>query len=157
MDTNGTAVVRGVDAVALAMTPPFSAAIAWVGSRGAAVLEVAEQFARRALGAEDPDPTAVGRGMTAYTAGIVTGARLRGREVGLPDDGALLEAVGTAGRRGTQRVVAEHCDLASVAAAEQLCASTLGRGVSDPEGRLPKALHQLFEEGLAVGLTLAAC
>jgi len=144
-----------VNEIALAMTPSFSAAIAWVAARGTTVLEAAEQFARRAFAGAEPDPAALGRGMTAYTAGIVTGARLRGREVGLPDDGALLEAVGAAGRRGTQRVVAENCDLAHVAAAEMLCASTLGRGVADPHGRLPKAIQQLFEEGLAVGLTLA--
>lgn len=100
-------------------------------------------------------------GGEAFTAGFLIGAHVR-EPTGDPRPGtqaALSRAVEEVRERGRHAVIADHCDLASVARLETVYAEALvdsmgGAGVD--RNALEKPVTRIFEAGLAVGLELGA-
>jgi hypothetical protein len=111
-------------------------------------------------GLPDRRGAVVAYGGEAFTAGFLIGAHLG------PPDGArvgstqarLSRAVGAVQERGRHAVIADHCDLASVARLETVYSDALVQSM-DADGQEVEQLRtpvtQIFEAGLAVGLELA--
>jgi hypothetical protein len=99
----------------------------------------------------------VSYGGEAFTAGFLIGVHLR-QESRL--DAALLAvAVDAVQERGRHAVIADHCDLASVAALETVYSDALveSMAVGEEEREVLRApVTSIFEAGLAVGLALAS-
>jgi hypothetical protein len=121
--------------------------LAWLG------IGVAEEV----LGALSERLEAVANGAEAFTAGFLIGAylphgaRLRGR------GDTVAWAVERVRERGRHAVIADYCDLDTVARFEQVYAEALVDGVDLPElerSQLQGPLTILFESGLATGLVL---
>jgi hypothetical protein len=99
----------------------------------------------------------VSYGGEAFTAGFLIGVHLHGRAVSEP--AKMTAAVDLVQERGRHAVIAEHCDLASVARLEDVYAGALVESLTlaDPDGdRLRSPLTRIFEAGLAVGLELGS-
>ena len=106
---------------------------------------------------------AEGRGMIvsfaaeAFTAGFLIGVHLDGEPQPAPE--RLGPAVDLVQARGRHAVIAEHCDLASVARLETVYSEALveSMGVAGREqGALRAPVTRVFEAGLAVGLELGS-
>lgn len=89
----------------------------------------------------------------AFTAGFLIGVHLASEPRAAPE--RLGTAVDLVQVRGRHAVIADHCDLASVARLETVYADSLveSAAVDDAES-LRAPLTSLFEAGLAVGLEL---
>ena len=103
----------------------------------------------------------VAYGGEAFTAGFLIGAHLAPRPSARVSEtrSRLSRAVDAVQERGRHAVIADHCDLVSVARLETVYADALvaSMGVADTDGaewRTP--VTQIFEAGLAVGLELAS-
>jgi hypothetical protein len=99
----------------------------------------------------------VSYGGEAFTAGFLIGVHLHERPV--PEPARLTAAVDLVQERGRHAVIADHCDLASVARIEDVYAGALveSLAVADPDGdELRSPLTRIFEAGLAVGLELGS-
>ena len=99
----------------------------------------------------------VSYGGEAFTAGFLIGVHLHERLV--PEPAKLTAAVDLVQERGRHAVIADHCDLASVARLEDVYAGALveSLAVADPDGhQLRSPLTRIFEAGLAVGLELGS-
>jgi hypothetical protein len=112
------------------------------------------------LGAvEERRGAVVAYGGEAFTAGLLIGAHVRGEVVSgvSRTRSRLSRAVDAVQERGRHAVIADHCDLASVARLETVYADALvesmGLPATDGEAlRVP--VTSIFETGLAVGLEL---
>jgi len=93
----------------------------------------------------------------AFTAGFLIGVHLGGESN--TDAGRLSGAVDHVQERGRHAVIADHCDLASVAQLETVYSEALvesmGLGGDDREPLL-SPVTRVFETGLAVGLELGS-
>jgi hypothetical protein len=103
----------------------------------------------------------VAYGGEAFTAGFLIGAHLGSANAPRAPErqGRLGRAVDAVQERGRHAVIADHCDLASVARLETIYAAALVQsmdihGQDADELRTP--VTQIFETGLAVGLELVA-
>jgi hypothetical protein len=101
----------------------------------------------------------VAYGGEAFTAGFLIGAQLEtsGEACASETQGRLSSAVDTVQERGRHAVIAERCDLASVARLETVYADALVESIDVPGGdgeELRTPLTRIFEAGLAVGLEL---
>ena len=99
----------------------------------------------------------VSYGGEAFTAGFLIGVHLR--EGSVPEPAKLTAAVDLVQERGRHAVIADHCDLASVARVEDVYAGALVESldVADEDGdQLRSPLTCIFEAGLAVGLELGS-
>jgi hypothetical protein len=97
-------------------------------------------------------------GGEAFTAGFLIGARLATRsEDCVPGtQSRLSRAVDSVQERGRHAVIADHCDLASVARIETVYSEALAESMDVPDAvELTSALTRIFEAGLAVGLGLS--
>jgi hypothetical protein len=121
--------------------------LAWLG------IGVAEE----ALGPHGQRLEAVANGAEAFTAGFLIGAYLP-QGAGLHGRGDTVAwAVERVRERGRHAVIADYCDLDTVARFEQVYAQALVDGVAIPEverSELRGPLTILFESGLATGLVL---
>jgi hypothetical protein len=99
---------------------------------------------------------AVFEGAAAFVGGVLLAISLRRGGGSDLDRIWLSEGAAEIKSRGRHAVIAEHCDLAAVAAIEREYAHELAgqvRGVADEDAdRLRDALIRLFEGGLALGL-----
>jgi hypothetical protein len=99
----------------------------------------------------------VSYGGEAFTAGLLIGLQLRG-EPRL--EAALLgTAVDVVQERGRHAVIADHCDLASVAALETVYSDALVESMALAEAEreaLRSPVTRIFEAGLAVGLEVGS-
>jgi hypothetical protein len=103
----------------------------------------------------EPRGLVVSYAAEAFTAGFLIGVHL-GRE---PRPERLGEAVDLVQVRGRHAVIAEHCDLASVARLETVYSEALveSMGVAEAEQEELRApATRVFEAGLAVGLELGS-
>ena len=93
----------------------------------------------------------------AFTAGFLIGLHLAGEP--RPAGNRLSFAVDHVQERGRHAVIADHCDLASVARLETVYSAALVESMAladaDAETLLPP-VTRVFETGLAVGLELAS-
>ena len=99
----------------------------------------------------------VSYGGEAFTAGFLIGVHLR--EDFVPEPAKLTAAVDLVQERGRHAVIADHCDLASVARVEDVYAGALVESldVADADvDQLRSPLTRIFEAGLAVGLELGS-
>ena len=99
----------------------------------------------------------VSYGGEAFTAGFLIGVHLR-EEIRL-DAALLTAAVDAVQERGRHAVIADHCDLASVARLETVYSDALveSMAVAEEEREALRApVTRIFEAGLAVGLELAS-
>ena len=99
----------------------------------------------------------VSYGGEAFTAGFLIGVHLR-QELRLEAD-LLAVAVDAVQQRGRHAVIADHCDLASVARLETVYSEALvdSMEVADAEREaLRSPVTRIFEAGLAVGLELGS-
>ena len=97
----------------------------------------------------------VSYGGEAFTAGFLIGVHLP-EEPRLEAD-LLGEAVDTVQKRGRHAVIADHCDLASVARLETLYSDALVESMAvaaHEREPLRSPVTRIFEAGLAVGLEL---
>ncbi len=121
--------------------------LAWLG------IGVAEEV----LGSLTERLDAVANGAEAFTAGFLVGAYLpQGARVGGRGD-TVAWAVERVRERGRHAVIADYCDLDTVARFEQVYAEALVDGVDLPEverSELQGPVTILFESGLATGLAL---
>jgi len=102
-----------------------------------------------------PDGRVVGYGGEAFAAGFLIGIHLPGEP--RFDPSGLAAAVGEVQERGRHAVIADYCDLASVAQLETVYASSLVESMAIPAGADEAAfVTRLFELGLAVGVRLAS-
>jgi hypothetical protein len=112
-------------------------------------------------GLEEGRGAVVAYGGEAFTAGFLIGVHLAPPdEAGLdPAARDLSRAVDAVQERGRHAVIADHCDLASVARLETLYAAALVQSM-DVHGldgdTLRTPVTQIFEAGLAVGLQLGS-
>ena len=118
-------------------------------------LGVAEQELGRTT---DSLPEALANGAEAFTAGLLIGVHLPERRE-QPDDLGLRVpwAVDEVRERGRHAIIAEHCDLDTIAALEKVYAGALAEALLLPERRmvgLEAAFTRLLESGLATGLVL---
>ncbi len=93
----------------------------------------------------------------AFTAGFLIGVHLGGEPRSLPQ--RLGEAVDIVQGRGRHAVIADHCDLASVARLETVYSEALVESMSVDEAEreeLRAPVTRVFEAGLAVGLELGS-
>jgi hypothetical protein len=98
----------------------------------------------------------VSYGGEAFTAGFLIGVHLPDPPRVLPD--RLGRAVDAVQERGRQAVIADHCDLSSVAHLETVYADALLESM-EVEGRHDELLApvtRIFEAGLAVGLAVGS-
>jgi hypothetical protein len=101
----------------------------------------------------------VAYGGEAFTAGFLIGAHV-GAEENARDGTAqarLSRAVDAVQERGRHAVIADHCDLASVARLESVYADALVESLDGSDGdgeELRRPVTRIFEAGLAVGLEL---
>lgn len=103
------------------------------------------------------DGLVVSYGGEAFTAGFLIGVHLHEHPDSKP--AKLTAAVDLVQERGRHAVIAEHCDLASVARVEDVYAGALveSLAVADADGdELRSPLTRIFEAGLAVGLELGS-
>lgn len=118
-------------------------------------LGVAEANLGRAL---DVLPEALANGAEAFTAGLLIGIHLPERREGPADLGqAVGWAIDEVRERGREEIIAEHCDLETIAALEKVYAEALVESLNLPKKRiigLDAALTRLLEAGLATGLVL---
>ena len=99
----------------------------------------------------------VSYGGEAFTAGFLIGVHLR--EEPRVQVAQLATAVDTVQERGRHAVIADHCDLASVARLETLYSDSLVESmeVAEEEREVLRApVTRIFEAGLAVGLELGS-
>jgi hypothetical protein len=99
----------------------------------------------------------VSYGGEAFTAGFLIGVHLG--EGSVPEPAKLTAAVDLVQERGRHAVIADHCDLASVARVEDVYAGALVESldVADADvDQLRSPLTRIFEAGLAVGLELGS-
>ena len=99
----------------------------------------------------------VSYGGEAFTAGFLIGVHLHERPV--PEPAKLTAAVDLVQERGRHAVIADHCDLASVARIEDVYAGALVESLADADAdgdELRSPLTRIFEAGLAVGLELGS-
>jgi hypothetical protein len=99
----------------------------------------------------------VSYGGEAFTAGFLIGVHVR-EETRL-DAALLTAAVDAVQERGRHAVIADHCDLASVARLETVYSNALveSMAVADEEREALRApVTRIFEAGLAVGLELGS-
>lgn len=93
----------------------------------------------------------------AFTAGFLIGMHLLGEPRAKPE--RLGPAVDAVQVRGRHAVIADHCDLASVARVETLYSEALLKSMElnppDPEA-LRAPVTRVFEAGLALGLQLGS-
>jgi hypothetical protein len=101
----------------------------------------------------DPAGRTVAFGGEAFAAGLLIGAYLP--EEPAPDAERLPDAVGRVQARGRHAVIAEHCDLTSVARFETAYSGALVEAM-DGDAVLRAAVTRIFEAGLAVGLELGS-
>ena len=122
--------------------------LAWLG------IGVAEEV----LGSLSERLEAVANGAEAFTAGFLIGAYLP-RGAGQTDRGDTVAwAVERVRDRGRHAVIADYCDLDTVARFEQVYAEALVDGVDLPDverDELQGPVTILFESGLATGLVLS--
>jgi hypothetical protein len=93
----------------------------------------------------------------AFTAGFLIGVNLL--EEPQPAPGRLSGAVDLVQTRGRQAVIADHCDLASVARLEGIYAEALVASMpvaAEEREPLRDPVTRVFEAGLAVGLELGS-
>lgn len=104
-------------------------------------------------GGGDPKGRAVAYGGEAFTAGLLIGAFLPAEPAaaGTP----LPAAVERVQKRGRHAVIAEHCDLTSVARFETVYSGQLVESMED-SADLIGPVTRIFEAGLAVGLELGS-
>ncbi len=104
----------------------------------------------------DPRGHAVSYGGEAFTAGFLIGVHLHEHPDSKPAQ--LTAAVDLVQERGRHAVIADHCDLASVARVEDVYAGALVESLDgDADGdELRSPLTRIFEAGLAVGLELGS-
>jgi hypothetical protein len=98
----------------------------------------------------------VSYGGEAFTAGFLIGAHMGPRgEACVSETQSLSRAVDAVQERGRHAVIADHCDLESVARLETVYAESLveSMSVGDPEA-LRGPVTSILEAGLAVGLEL---
>jgi len=95
-------------------------------------------------------------GGEAFTAGFLIGVHLHEHPDSKP--AKLTAAVDLVQERGRHAVIADHCDLASVARVEDVYAGALVESMdSDADGdELRSPLTRIFEAGLAVGVELGS-
>jgi hypothetical protein len=99
----------------------------------------------------------VSYGGEAFTAGFLIGVHLHERPT--PEAALLTAAADMVQERGRHAVIADHCDLASVARVENVYAEALVESldVADADTDLLRSpLTRIFEAGLAVGLELGS-
>lgn len=99
----------------------------------------------------------VSYGGEAFAAGFLIAVFLRERPRAEPD--RLEASVAAVQERGRHAVIADHCDLASVARLETVYAGALLESMAVPEGdrdALLAPVTRIFEAGLAVGLELGS-
>ena len=99
----------------------------------------------------------VSYGGEAFTAGFLIGVHLHGHPI--PEAARLTAAVDMVQERGRHAVIADHCDLASVARVEDVYAGALVESldIAEVDGdQLRSPLTRIFEAGLAVGLELGS-
>jgi len=101
----------------------------------------------------DPHGRAVAYGGEAFTAGFLIGAFLPVEPAA--DGAALPRAVDRVQQRGRHAVIAEHCDLTSVARFETAYSGQLVESMGDG-AELIGPVTRIFEAGLAVGLELGS-
>ena len=110
------------------------------------------------LGAEDEGRgVVVSYGGEAFTAGFLIGVHLP--EEPLLDAALLGAAVDAVQERGRHAVIADHCDLASVAHLETVYSDALVESMAVAEAErepLRSPVTRIFEAGLAVGLELGS-
>jgi hypothetical protein len=102
----------------------------------------------------------VAYGGEAFTAGFLIGAQLATpSEPCVPGtQSGLSRAVDSVQERGRHAVIADHCDLASVARVETVYSEALAESMDVPDAdavELTISLTRIFEAGLAVGLGLS--
>jgi hypothetical protein len=108
------------------------------------------------LANEIAPPDAAATGAEAFSAGFLLGAYLRrgGLEI-VPEgeDTRLPWAVEEVRSRGRHAVIADYCDLSTVARIETAYSQALAESLELPDdGPLRDAITRLFESGLATGL-----
>ncbi|HUP32159.1 MAG TPA: hypothetical protein VM184_03945 [Gaiellaceae bacterium] len=118
-------------------------------ARDASEAVLGEATAERAL--------VVSYGGEAFKAGFLIGVHLpaRGEESVVPTQSRLAAAVDAVQERGRHAVIADHCDLESVARLETVYAGELVESmdvVVDDREALRAPVTRIFEAGLAVGL-----
>jgi len=99
----------------------------------------------------------VSYGGEAFTAGFLIGVHLR-KEPRL-ETALLGAAVDVVQERGRHAVIADHCDLASVARLETVYSDALVESMAvdgDERESLRSPVTRIFEAGLAVGLELGS-
>jgi hypothetical protein len=99
----------------------------------------------------------VSYGGEAFTAGFLIGVHLH--EGTIPEPAKLTAAVDLVQERGRHAVIADHCDLASVARVEDVYAGALVESLDVPDvdaDQLRSPLTRIFEAGLAVGVELGS-
>ena len=109
------------------------------------------------LGEQEGRAVVVSYGGEAFTAGFLIGVHLR--EEPTLDAALLAMAVDAVQERGRHAVIADHCDLASVARLETLYSDSLVESmeVAEEEREILRApVTRIFEAGLAVGLELGS-
>lgn len=125
------------------------------------VRRIAVDASATVLGERAEDRGAVvSYGSEAFTAGFLIASHL---EAGTKEPrvsetrGRLADAVDAVQERGRHAVIADHCDLASVATLETLYCGALVESMplAEPErAELLTPVTRIFEAGLAVGLAL---
>lgn len=102
----------------------------------------------------------VAYGGEAFTAGFLIGAHLPSNGACVASTQARLgAAVDTVQERGRHAVIADRCDLASVARLENVYSDALVESIDVPEPdreELRTPVTRIFETGLAVGLSLTS-
>ena len=105
---------------------------------------------------DEPQGVAVSFGGEAFTAGFLIGVFLPAEP--RPEAQVLGDSVAAVQRRGRHAVIAEHCDLASVARLEGVYASALVESMETETGAeaFAQPVTRIFEAGLAVGLLVGS-
>jgi hypothetical protein len=106
---------------------------------------------------DQPRGEVVSYGGEAFTAGFLIGVFLPEQPAALAE--RLPFAVDAVQERGRHAVIADHCDLASVARFETVYSGALVESMAVPEGEreaLVSPVTRIFEAGLAVGLELGS-
>jgi hypothetical protein len=101
----------------------------------------------------------VAYGGEAFTAGFLIGAHLPTNGGRVRPTRPLGNAVDDVQERGRHAVIADRCDLASVARLENVYSEALVESINVPEpdrGELRAPVTRIFETGLAVGLALTS-
>jgi hypothetical protein len=144
MDIVGTAAVPSALATGVGIDWDY---LAWLG------IGVAEEI----LGELGDQLDAVANGAEAFTAGFLIGIYLPARATGQSFGMLLSHAVDEVRNRGRHAIIADYCDLESVARFEEIYAEALIEQVEGGEherAALLGPVTTLFESGLASGLAL---